>query len=247
MEKVQKEITEQEALLHDLRAKELEANKSNRNELQEIMPQITALSVEEAESDEKLTLANDRLERLINSAKDPENELRMAQERAKKLEDELVSSQEKFNEITTRIPQLHQQIRLQDQKRVVIREEETQLVEKISEYQRDIEANRSEATATSSNNIALMSLMSEKQHGRISGIFGRLGDLGGIDERYDVAISTCCPQLENILVDSVETAQKCISFLKDKNLARMTFIALDKQTKQAENLKQKIQTYGFLL
>ena len=31
------------------------------------------------------------------------------------------------------------------------------------------------------------------------------GDLGGIPEQYDVAISTACPQLENIVIDNMET------------------------------------------
>jgi structural maintenance of chromosome 4 len=51
----------------------------------------------------------------------------------------------------------------------------------------------------------------------------------GIAFRYDIAISTCCPALENVVVDTVETAQQCISFLKEKNFSRLTFIALDKQ------------------
>lgn len=52
--------------------------------------------------------------------------------------------------------------------------------------------------------------------------------MGGIDAKYDVAISTCCGRLENVVVDTVQTAQKCIGFLKEKNLGRATFIALEK-------------------
>ena len=33
------------------------------------------------------------------------------------------------------------------------------------------------------------------------GVRGRLGDLGSIDEEYDVAISTACGQLDFIVVD----------------------------------------------
>ena len=53
------------------------------------------------------------------------------------------------------------------------------------------------------------------------------GDLGSIDKRWDVAISTACPQLENILVETVDTAEECINFLKTHNVGRATFIALD--------------------
>ena len=68
------------------------------------------------------------------------------------------------------------------------------------------------------------------------------GDLGAIDERYDVAISTTCGALENILVDSVETAQLAIQFLKRESLGTASFIALDKQQKFWPNIRNKPKT-----
>ena len=44
-----------------------------------------------------------------------------------------------------------------------------------------------------------------------AGIFGRLGDLGAIDAKYDVAISTAAAgQLDTILVDTVDTAKRYV-------------------------------------
>ena len=54
------------------------------------------------------------------------------------------------------------------------------------------------------------------------------GDLGAIDEKYDVAISSSCGALDNILVDTIDTAQKCVTFLKTQNIGVATFIGLDK-------------------
>lgn len=54
------------------------------------------------------------------------------------------------------------------------------------------------------------------------------GDLGAIDEKYDVAISSSCGALDNILVDTIDTAQKCVTFLKSQNIGIATFIGLDK-------------------
>ena len=71
--------------------------------------------------------------------------------------------------------------------------------------------------------------MEQKRRGTLPGIFGRLGDLGAIDEKYDGAVSTACGPLDNIVVDTVDTAQKSIQFLKHNNLGVATFIALDKQ------------------
>jgi len=42
----------------------------------------------------------------------------------------------------------------------------------------------------------------------LTGVHGRLGDLGKIDKKYDVAISSSCPQLDYIVVDSVKDAEK---------------------------------------
>lgn len=54
------------------------------------------------------------------------------------------------------------------------------------------------------------------------------GDLGAIDEKYDVAISSCCGALDNIVVDTIDKAQECVNFLKKQNIGVATFIALDK-------------------
>lgn len=59
-------------------------------------------------------------------------------------------------------------------------------------------------------------------------IFCQQGDLGAIDEKYDVAISSSCGALDHIVVDTIDTAQKCVNFLKKQNIGVATFIALDK-------------------
>ena len=89
-----------------------------------------------------------------------------------------------------------------------------------------------------SNNKVYKFLMQLKDSGKVNGIFGRLGDLAGIDDKYDVAISSCCPSLENILVNNIETAQKCVKALKENDIGQATFIALDKMDKYAQHLSK---------
>lgn len=96
--------------------------------------------------------------------------------------------------------------------------------------------------AAKSNNKVLDALMRQKAEGRIPGVLGRLGDLGGIDAKYDVAISTCCGRLDNIVVDTVNTAQACIEYLKQSDVGRATFIALEKVSHLADKAAQKIRT-----
>lgn len=93
--------------------------------------------------------------------------------------------------------------------------------------QRANEANASFAATQTQGNV-LTGLMRLKESGRIEGFHGRLGNLGTIDQRYDVAISTACPQLDNMVVDTVEVGQQCIDYLRKNNLGRANFICLDK-------------------
>ena len=68
------------------------------------------------------------------------------------------------------------------------------------------------------------------------------GDLGAIDAKYDVAISTACGALDNIVVDSINTAQKCVEHLKRTGVGSATFIGLDKMERWKEYCHRKIQT-----
>lgn len=81
---------------------------------------------------------------------------------------------------------------------------------------------------TQNQGSVLTGLMRLKDSGRIEGFHGRLGNLGTIDGKYDVAISTACPQLDNMVVDSVEVGQQCIEYLRKNNLGRAMFICLDR-------------------
>ena len=87
---------------------------------------------------------------------------------------------------------------------------------------------RASLSASQTQGNVLTGLMRLKESGRIDGFHGRLGDLGAIDEEYDVAISTACPALNNLVVDSVDVGQKCIDYLRKNGLGRANFILLDR-------------------
>ena len=96
-----------------------------------------------------------------------------------------------------------------------------------SARQKADDARASLATSQNQGNV-LKGLLRLKESGRIDGFHGRLGNLGTIDEKFDVAISTACPSLENMVVDNVEVGQQCIEYLRKNNLGRANFILLDK-------------------
>ncbi len=81
-------------------------------------------------------------------------------------------------------------------------------------------------------NEILNRLMKAQRDGQLSGIYGRLGDLGTIDQRYDIAVSTACGFLDHIVVDTVPNAEACIKYLRDHRIGAGKFICLDKVSQQ---------------
>ncbi|KAI5964050.1 SMC4 [Candida pseudojiufengensis] len=77
------------------------------------------------------------------------------------------------------------------------------------------------------NNV-LTALTKLGKSGRIDGFYGKLGDLGSIDDKYDVAVSTAVPGLDSMVVETVETAQACIDYLRKNRLGYANFICLNK-------------------
>ncbi|KIK68539.1 hypothetical protein GYMLUDRAFT_189741 [Collybiopsis luxurians FD-317 M1] len=96
-----------------------------------------------------------------------------------------------------------------------------------SSQQRVFEAKASQAESRSQGKV-LESLTRLRDSGRITGFHGRLGSLGTIPEQYDVAITTACPSLNNMVVDTVEEGQKCLEYLRSQNIGRATFMVLEK-------------------
>ncbi|KAL4951450.1 RecF/RecN/SMC [Aspergillus filifer] len=105
----------------------------------------------------------------------------------------------------------------------------------VSNARQKAEEARATVANTQNRGSVLTGLMRLKESGRIEGFHGRLGNLGTIDEKYDVAISTACPALENMVVDTVEVGQQCIDYLRKNNLGRANFILLDRLPKRDLN------------
>nr|XP_006820054.1 PREDICTED: structural maintenance of chromosomes protein 4-like [Saccoglossus kowalevskii] len=105
-----------------------------------------------------------------------------------------------------------------------------------------VEETRSSLQSARSRGKVVDALMSQKKSGNIPGISGRLGDLGAIDEKYDVAISTACGALDYIVVDTMEIAQKCVNYLKKHNIGMATFAGLDKMKTWEKHASSKIDT-----
>ncbi|KAJ1263499.1 hypothetical protein BS78_09G189500 [Paspalum vaginatum] len=91
---------------------------------------------------------------------------------------------------------------------------------------------------------ALKAILQAKESNEIQGIYGRLGDLGAIDAKYDVAISTAAHAgLDYIIVETIDSAQACIELLRRRNRREIaTCLILEKQTHLLHKMKEKVKT-----
>ena len=107
----------------------------------------------------------------------------------------------------------------------------------------DFEETRNAQMATSGLSKVNDAIMRQKMAGALQGVIGRLGDLGIIDKKYDIAISTATNKsLDTILVRDVASAQSCINYLKSKNIGRANFLALEKMKSNEDKLSYNKRT-----
>jgi structural maintenance of chromosome 4 len=111
---------------------------------------------------------------------------------------------------------------------IPLSEQEPELRSRLSGARQKADEARASLSNTQTQGNVLTGLMRLKESGRIDGFHGRLGNLGTIDQKYDVAISTACGALDNFVTDTVEGGQQCIEYLRKTNLGRGNFMCLDK-------------------
>jgi structural maintenance of chromosome 4 len=170
----------------------------------------------------EFSLLNDKITLL---KQDYENAILSEKETRKRLKDIELESNEKNDEIL-KLKQIKKTENLENN----LLQLKQEYNDTKSKYLDIKETNHSSTVASKVYN----SLMNQLE---IKGICGRLGNLGTIDKKYDVAITTACGSLDSIVCETVESAQKCIKYLKDHNLGRATFLCLDKISARDSGLK----------
>ncbi len=123
-----------------------------------------------------------------------------------------------------------------------LEEEETKTKGDLREVRERLMASRNEADTNSGMGKIIRLLAKAQEAGLISGFHGRLGDLGTIDPKYDVAISTAAPGLNNLIIENEKEAAKCIALMKKKEAGRATFCILERQKELAQKCKARIDT-----
>ena len=82
----------------------------------------------------------------------------------------------------------------------------------------------------------LNALMTAQGKGKLNNILGRLGDLGTIEAKYDVAITTACGQLDFMVAQTTPAAQAAVAFLKKQKLGIATFMIKEQVKARAQDM-----------
>ncbi|CCD23232.1 condensin subunit SMC4 NDAI_0B01970 [Naumovozyma dairenensis CBS 421] len=177
------------------------------------------LEIQVAES--QISLLQENQSKLKDEIEKLKNDLKCQFENKKNQEEKLIDLKVQFSAISTEFDRgesecANAKSKIKDMQHVL----QTQ-------RQKVMDARSRLATVENKSKV-LSALHKLQKSGRISGFYGRLGDLGVIDNEYDIAISTASARLDDIVVDSVECGQHCIEYLRKNKLGYARFILLEK-------------------
>ncbi|XP_071608868.1 structural maintenance of chromosomes protein 4 isoform X1 [Heliangelus exortis] len=195
--------------------------------------------VNEARS--KMDVAQSELELYLSHHNAAVAQLNRAKEALTTTSETLKERKAAIKDIAVKLPQAEQELKEKEKKLEELERQESGVKNLVRNLRQKVEEAKSSLAQSRSQGKVLEALLQQKKDGNIPGIYGRLGDLGAISEKYDVAISSCCGALDNIVVDTIDTAQQCVNFLKATGIGVATFIALDKMTPWEKKI-QKIPT-----
>ncbi|OWZ20701.1 Structural maintenance of chromosomes protein [Phytophthora megakarya] len=138
--------------------------------------------------------------------------------------------EEEQNEKHEKLSKMKDRIVVAEQELEDVKSRETSVAEKYREARTKAEEASGAVQSHATRNRMLRELLNASKPGKPlenAGLFGRLGDLGAIDGKYDVAISTACGALNNLVVETTSGAQACVAYLRKHNLGRTTFLILE--------------------
>ncbi|XP_072248446.1 structural maintenance of chromosomes protein 4 isoform X1 [Leuresthes tenuis] len=190
--------------------------------------ELMELSKAVNETRSRMDLAQSELDIYLSRHKTAVTQLNTAKQTLQTTSDTLQERRAAIKDLEVQIPQKEQQLKKDQGELEQLMKMDNEAREVVRELRQKVDEAKSSLSSNRSRGKVLDALMQMKKSGRIPGIYGRLGDLGAIDEKYDVAISSCCGALDNIVVNTIDTAQKCVTFLKEQNIGVATFIGLDK-------------------
>ncbi|KAF9903005.1 hypothetical protein EC991_004301 [Linnemannia zychae] len=214
---------ELEVIRESLKGKTEEFSQQIQEHQKELAPWTAKVVAKRSEID----MADSEHDLLEERARNAQSQYREAVSTLEALKRSQASKEEEIQELQASIGASAEQITGTERTIKEMAAKESILKDKANAARARAEEGRASQQSNQTRSALLTNLMRQKDLGKITGIQGRLGNLGAIDDKYDVAISTACPALDNIVVDNVEVGQQCIEFVRKNNLGRVSLILLN--------------------
>lgn len=162
-----------------------------------------------------------KYDRAVNGLKKINEDIEAAKTKVTEVEAEKITLDES-------IPEIEQQIPTMETELAKLQEDRSQIQEALGKTQTKLSEAKQDGGAVRSQNKVFDYIMNHLKKKRIvSGIIGRLGDLGGIHKRFDVALSSSC-NMNLMVVETSKQAKDIVGMLKKDNVGSCTFFAMDK-------------------
>ncbi|CAI8608890.1 unnamed protein product [Vicia faba] len=240
--KLQKSLLDEEKVLEEITESSKVETEKFRTELANARAELEPWEKDLIEHKGKLEVASSEA-KLLNEKHEG------AREAFKGAQNQMQGLSERINSKTASISQIKKDLE-KNQKEAseahkveeeCIKEQDTQILleqgarQKVAELKSVLDSQKNQGSV-------LKAIMNAKETRQIEGIYGRMGDLGSIDAKYDVAISTACSGLDYIVVETSNAAQACVEMLRRENLGVATFMILEKQVEHLPMMKKSVST-----
>nr|WJN25104.1 condensin complex subunit [Tranzscheliella williamsii] len=218
-----KEDAELEKIRDSLKGKTEKFSRAIEQKQKELQPWTAKISEKTAAKN----VAQEERDLIAGRSAQVESNISDAKEALSNLEMENQTKHDEVSSLKQERKQLEKKISSCQAQVDQMKEEESNLRKKVAAARAKADDARTTVSASRSRGDVLSSLTRQAELGMIKGFHGRLGNLGVIDDKFDIAISTACPGLNNIVVDSVDCGQACIEHLRKNNLGRANFVLLN--------------------
>ncbi|RLV90837.1 Structural maintenance of chromosomes protein 4 [Spathaspora sp. JA1] len=223
------QLIEEDGKLQEIRQNLTEKTSEFTKAIEALQTKLEPWNNQVKEKDNAIQLAKSNIEILRTQMTSTTKQLDESKEKLLTIKKEGKEKENDYRENEEKLEKIIQQIALGEEQCTAAKNQRdnmrSQVISARSKYQ---ESSNIVSTFQNKNQV-LTALLRLAKSGRIDGFYGRLGDLGLIDEKYDVAISTVAGgALDSMVVETVETAQACIDYLRKNNLGYANFICLNK-------------------
>lgn len=180
-------------------------------------------------------------ENAIKNLKDTKRELETELELLHSEKEELCSA---AADLETVLSETEQRIAHTTEEFTTLQNERKTLKKELSQIDTDLLNKRSESIRLHSKLQAFKENQRTSPHKAVNtilegkdtlkGIYGTISQLGKTEAKYQTALEVAAgSRIHNIVVDTTETAKKCIKYLKERKAGRATFLPLDRMRRRS--------------